>query len=160
VTAGAFGLVALLGIFGLAWSAGGLQQWFRAVHWRERRVEMVVLALAALWIANRSMDSPNTYYDTGMYHYPVVKWLTSYAIVPGLANLNGPLAFNNAHLLYAAMLDGALDPPDTSRRQWIAAWCCPAADHLGVFACSAHPLASGRASFSICSAPCPRSGSS
>ena len=39
------------------------------VHWRERRVEMVVLALAALWIANRSMDSPNTYYDTGMYHY-------------------------------------------------------------------------------------------
>ena len=30
VTAGAFGLVALLGIFGLAWSAEGLQQWFRA----------------------------------------------------------------------------------------------------------------------------------
>lgn len=60
-----------------------------------------------LWLSNRAM-SPSLLYDTGMYHMPVVEWSKAYAIVPGLGNLHGRLAFNNSSLLFGAMLDVGL----------------------------------------------------
>jgi hypothetical protein len=61
------------------------------------------------WVANRALG-PTTLFDTGMYHQPVVAWTNSHAIVPGLGNLHGRLAFNSASLLLASVFDvGPLD---------------------------------------------------
>ena len=34
------------------------------------------------------------HYDSGLYHIQAVKWIEQYAVVPGLGNLHGRLAFN------------------------------------------------------------------
>lgn len=43
--------------------------------------------------------------DTGLYHIQAARWNAAYPIVPGLGNLHGRLAYNNASLLYAALAD-------------------------------------------------------
>lgn len=43
---------------------------------------------------------PPAYYDDGLYYLPFMKWINTYALVPGLGNLHPRLAFNsNWHLL-------------------------------------------------------------
>jgi hypothetical protein len=63
-----------------------------------------VMVVAGLWIANMSLDRM-TNWDTALYHMQGVLWAGSYPVVPGLANLFGPLGFNNSSFLYNAMLD-------------------------------------------------------
>lgn len=65
----------------------------------------VALLLFALWLANRAMGPVTPPGDSGIYQIGSVIWSQAYAIVPGLGNLHGRFAFNNAHLLYLAMLD-------------------------------------------------------
>ena len=66
-------------------------------------------ALLVTRIANRAIG-PSRFYDTGMYHQPFVNWANAYAVVPGLGNLHGRLAFNPSSLLFAALFDvGSLD---------------------------------------------------
>lgn len=76
------------------------------------RVDGRVLAVTAIvlaWIANRALG-PTALFDTGMYHQPSVAWTNAFALVPGLGNLHGRLAFNSNALLLAAPFDvGALD---------------------------------------------------
>jgi hypothetical protein len=60
--------------------------------------------LVAIWLSNRALG-PATSYDSGLYYFPTVRWLTAYRIVPGLGNLHGRLAFNSSHFLLAAMLE-------------------------------------------------------
>lgn len=67
----------------------------------------IILLIAGLWLASRAMLAP-TIYDTGLYHLPSVRWITSSAIVPGLGNLSGYLAFNSSFFLYVAMLVSVL----------------------------------------------------
>ena len=45
-----------------------------------------------------------TNWDTTLYHMQGVQWALTYRVIPGLANVFGPVAFNNASLLYDAML--------------------------------------------------------
>ncbi|MGV3642037.1 MAG: LIC_10190 family membrane protein [Adhaeribacter sp.] len=40
--------------------------------------------------------------DTGFYHSQTIKWLEQYAVVPGLGNLHGRLAFNSSFLQWSA----------------------------------------------------------
>ena len=85
-----------------------------------------------------------------------------YAIVPGLANLNGPLAFNNAHLLYAAMLDWG---PWTRLIHHVANGLLLGAVLLQIIwsvfrLLRASPGQRSRFVFDLLLAPCPRSGSS
>jgi hypothetical protein len=69
----------------------------------------VALALVLLWVANRGLG-PSALYDTGMYHQPAVNWINAFAVVPGLGNLHGRLAFNDSSFLLAALFDvGAAD---------------------------------------------------
>ena len=44
-------------------------------------------------------------YDTGLYHLQAVKWNASYSIVPGLANLEPRLGYNNSCFLFASYVD-------------------------------------------------------
>ncbi len=64
----------------------------------------VVLFVLALWVAARSMLPP-THYDTGLYYFNSIRWITTFPQVPGLGNLHGRLAFNQSFFTYAAALD-------------------------------------------------------
>ena len=103
-----------------AWAVVALVAFGVAGAWRARTALTGVAApgnawiaaftvCALLWIANRALG-PSVFYDTGMYHQPSVAWTNAFAIVPGLGNLHGRLAFNSTALLLAAPFDvGWLD---------------------------------------------------
>lgn len=67
----------------------------------------VVMAALAVWAASQALGPPINY-DTGLYHLQAVRWIQEYAIVPGLGNLHGRLAFNQSYFLLVALLDAAL----------------------------------------------------
>jgi hypothetical protein len=64
---------------------------------------MVVFA-AACWIALQSMG-PVMNYDSGLYHFNVIRWINSFPAVPGLGNLHGRLAFNQSFFIWVAGLN-------------------------------------------------------
>src|SRR4051812_26774683 len=71
---------------------------------RSRRVEIVVVAFVATWLANRAIG-PGDAHDSGLYHYTAIRWANEHRIVPGVANLSAPQALNNASFLYNAVLN-------------------------------------------------------
>lgn len=123
------GLALLASAASLAWHltplGGGVNLWLSAVAliyagwqrqamlrefsaWRDAlaRAPMlpiafgVVLILALALLA--SATPPGMYYDEGLYYLPFIKWINTYAAVPGLGCLHPRLAFNsNWHLLTA-----------------------------------------------------------
>lgn len=97
-------LLAAVGCLGVVLACRDMDAWLRRVEWRRRLLLLVVLLGVATFAANRAMG-PLTNYDSGAYHIPVIEWTRAYAIVPGLANLHGRLAFNNSSLLLAALLE-------------------------------------------------------
>lgn len=64
----------------------------------------ILLSILALWVAARAMLTPE-HPDSGLYHFNSVRWITSFAQVPGLGNLHGRLAFNQSFFTYVAALD-------------------------------------------------------
>src|SRR5262249_19443344 len=68
------------------------------------RGAVAISVLLSVWLANRALSAPGSR-DSAVYHIPAIEWFTAYPVVPGLGNLQGPLAFNNSSLLYAALLD-------------------------------------------------------
>jgi hypothetical protein len=59
-----------------------------------------------VWILYRA-TLPPACYDSGLYHFNTIRWITSYPIVPGLGNLHGRLAFNQSYFLFPALLNVA-----------------------------------------------------
>ena len=95
-----------------AGAAGWMRSWklIRDMmrSWDRRRA--IVLAAFALvpaaMVANHVLFSePNS--DYALYHIQSVKWISTYAIVPGLGNLYNPLALNCSSFLYTAAIDSA-----------------------------------------------------
>ena len=43
--------------------------------------------------------------DSALYHFQIIRWLNEYAIVPGLGNLHGRLAFNQSYFNFVAFLN-------------------------------------------------------
>ncbi|HXG44932.1 MAG TPA: hypothetical protein VNJ71_09280 [Gemmatimonadales bacterium] len=97
-------LVLAAGGAGLAGAAGRLRELPAREPWCRSPWFVLPLLLAALWVANLCR-APVLNPDTGLYHWQGVLWAKAYPTVPGLANLFGPLGFNNAGFLYDAMLD-------------------------------------------------------
>lgn len=95
-------------------TAAGAAGWLRSRKVIVPYIKSLNLRAALLWsalavipaaaLANHVMFVP-PHWDHGLYHMQTVKWISSYAIVPGLGNLHHRLAFNNANFLYAAMLN-------------------------------------------------------
>lgn len=87
-----------------------VQAWRQGWRTLLPRPSPLFLLVAALYLlvvvvtAARAMI-PSDNYDSGLYHYGVLTWLESYPIVPGLGNLHGRLAFNQASLIYIASVD-------------------------------------------------------
>lgn len=104
VTVATLTIVVLTGLAGMVSSRHSL-----AAMWRAGRGQRGTwwtiggVALAWLWLANLATGAM-TNWDTTLYHMQGVQWALTYPVVPGLANLFGPVAFNNASLLYDAML--------------------------------------------------------
>jgi len=64
----------------------------------------VALSALAIWLGARSQAAPSVF-DAGLYYLQTMRWLNEYAIVPGLGNLHGRLAFNQSALVWAAALN-------------------------------------------------------
>ena len=62
------------------------------------------LLVFSFCVASYAIMSPDVY-DSGLYHFNSIRWLQEYAIVPGLGNLHGRLAFNNTFFGYVASLN-------------------------------------------------------
>jgi hypothetical protein len=61
------------------------------------------LAFIALFIYALYMAAASTpTYDTGLYHAQSIRWIESYPVIPGLANLHDRLGFNSNLFLLAA----------------------------------------------------------
>ena len=96
-------VVLLVGYLSLFWTG----PWLRAAVAAERSARsrwlVVVAGVAILWLADQGIG-PLTNWDSSLYHIQGVQWASQYPVVPGLANLYGPLGFNNSIFLYFAML--------------------------------------------------------
>ena len=65
---------------------------------------LAAAGLIVLWVANASLG-PLANWDSALYHLQAIRWTERFALVPGIANLYGPLAFNNASFLYGALVN-------------------------------------------------------
>jgi hypothetical protein len=69
---------------------------------------LVGLAVFLALTLGNHVNNVEPHFDHGLYHQATVEWISNYAIVPGLGNLHHRLAFNNANLLYTAMIDSGI----------------------------------------------------
>jgi hypothetical protein len=76
---------------------------FGLVSRKAALISTAVLVPGLIVLAGYALGPPT--YDTGLYHLNAVRWLKTYAVVPGLGNLHGRLAYNNSSFLYDALLD-------------------------------------------------------
>src|SRR5262249_2078119 len=95
--------VGALGCLGLLTGWKELTRWLAETVARSRAATAISI-VACVWLADRAAG-PTGAWDSGVYHIPAVEWFTAHALVPGLGNLEGRLAFNNSSLLYTAFLE-------------------------------------------------------
>lgn len=98
----AFLFISLFALAGLIVHRKDLRLWGSQVP-GQRCVHFALLAAGAILIANRAVDQPCNY-DAGLYYLNSINWLNTSAIVPGLGNLEGRLAFNSSYFLYVTLL--------------------------------------------------------
>lgn len=79
-------------------------QYFWSIKNLKEGAAFLVFFIIVIWVASRSMLSP-TSYDSGLYHFNIIRWINTYPIVPGLGNLHGRLAYNQSFFSYAAALN-------------------------------------------------------
>lgn len=65
---------------------------------------LAVFAIGVAWLTSQ----PITAYDTGLYHYPAIKWLANYGAVPGLALFYFVLAYPSSWLGLSAPFEDLL----------------------------------------------------
>jgi hypothetical protein len=61
------------------------------------------LLIAALLLCLKALQVTRNF-DSALYHFQTIRWLNEYAIVPGLGNLHGRLAFNQSYFNFLAFL--------------------------------------------------------
>lgn len=94
-----------------------LGQWRRyaAPVWEAVRQEHVLAWLFFGWFVFRIANDGIAYTPVADdYHFTGLNWIASMAIVPGLGNLEGRLAFNNSSLLLHSLVDIPVGP----QRMW------------------------------------------
>ena len=68
------------------------------------RATGIGLAIVVLSLAFRTASATISFYDTGLYHYQLVKWLSEYGSVPGLALVHSRFGFTSSWFALAAPL--------------------------------------------------------
>lgn len=71
---------------------------------RKNWISFSAYSVIVFLISSRAMLAPRAC-DSGLYHFNSVRWLNEYAIIPGLGNLHGRLAFNQNFFTYNASLN-------------------------------------------------------
>jgi hypothetical protein len=102
-------IIGLLGFIANGLPAQLLQEIRRTGPWTSS-----IYAAALAVIALRSA-TPCKFYDTGLYGAQAIRWMATYPVVPGLANLQGRLGFNSSVLLCMAVLRHGVFMPLTYR---------------------------------------------
>jgi len=69
-----------------------------------KRSHIVVAAMVFGYVCVIPL-TPVINYDTGLYHYPTMKWIVEEPLVLGLANLHDRFGFNSLWLTFAALVD-------------------------------------------------------
>jgi uncharacterized membrane protein len=69
------------------------------------RVLLALSILLAFWLANQSIAPQDNDNDAGIYRINAIMWSQNFRVIPGLANLNIHLGYNNSYFLYLAMVD-------------------------------------------------------
>lgn len=64
----------------------------------------ICLLLVALLLCIKALQVTRNF-DSALYHFQTIRWLNEYAIVPGLGNLHGRLAFNQSYFNFLAFLN-------------------------------------------------------
>lgn len=105
--------VVILGLIGHAVRYGSsalLLKQDLALGWHslcQHPIAISVLALVVIFWSLRAMTTP-LMYDSGLYHFGVIRWLNEYPIVPGVGNLHWRLALNQSYFFFSALLN--IDP--------------------------------------------------
>ena len=76
-----------LGFAGLAWNQGAIRRACPPRRALPSTLARAAVAVAVVWIALRAIG-PSSFYDTGMYHMPIVAWSNEFPVVAGLGNLH------------------------------------------------------------------------
>jgi hypothetical protein len=71
---------------------------------RKRPAIAVLFAIGLIMVCLKSLQAPNNF-DSALYHFQTMRWLNEYAIVPGLGNLHGRLAFNQSYFNFLAFVN-------------------------------------------------------
>ena len=99
------GLLVGMGLVGLAIIPNLGQQ--LSLLWQSIRRQpdaAICLLLVALLLCIKALQVTRNF-DSALYHFQTIRWLNEYAIVPGLGNLHGRLAFNQSYFNFLAFLN-------------------------------------------------------
>lgn len=91
----------LVGLMGLVYDYPEISGQIRLLF--QSRTTAAILFVICASIAFRA-TGPCVHFDTGLYGATTVRWITSFPVVPGLANLHGRLGFNSSVMLCIAQL--------------------------------------------------------
>lgn len=94
--------LSVVGLAGLATCFNEVRTAWAELTWRRNLLILIGLALG-VFLALRARG-PDAHYDTGLYYLQAMRWAHEQPLTPGLGNLDGRLAFNNSHFLYAAWI--------------------------------------------------------
>lgn len=105
------GSTAAVVVFAVVIIALGTFGWLGLRHRTPRPLRMrvhtaiflIALAIASVYLA-LAVLGPVTHYDAGLYQWAAVQYATDYAVIPGVANLYGPLGYSSAEPLLGALL--------------------------------------------------------
>lgn len=97
-------IVFLAGLAGYIRSYSGIKRTLKNLTWLKGIASLGTGLVLAIVIGLFSVDG-NLHYDHGLYHIQTVKWIESYAIVPGLGNVHHRLAFNSSSFLFTALIN-------------------------------------------------------
>jgi hypothetical protein len=78
-----------------------------ATAWREHRLLVFAAVMVGLWLANVAMAPIAMQDDSVGYHLQSIRWAVRAPVVPGLANLHGPLGFTSGSTLYGALMQAS-----------------------------------------------------
>jgi hypothetical protein len=98
------GLLFITALAGYYRARRALLGWVKLVS-KGAAVVIVAFSGAFLMLLANQAAFAHYSYDHGLYHMQMVKWLTTFPLVPGLGNLHHRFAFNNSSFLYAAQMN-------------------------------------------------------